>query len=84
MDISQFSLSLEPPLALPHYDTHDVLVVTGLPYMVVSHDLRQCAITLSQLENALLHVLKPLTPNPQWLDKFHHLSLHNEKVSLYN
>ena len=35
------------PLALPHYDTHDVLVVTGLPYMVVSHDLRQCAITLS-------------------------------------
>ena len=32
------------PLALPHYDTHDVLVITGLPYMVVSHDLRQCAI----------------------------------------
>ena len=40
-------------LALPHYDTRDVLAITNLPYMVVSHDLGQCAFALSQLENAL-------------------------------
>ena len=39
-------------LALPHYDTRDVSAITDLPYMVVSHDLGQCAIALSQLENA--------------------------------
>ena len=48
-------------LALPHYDTRDVLAITDLPYMVVSHDLGQCAIALSQLENALPRVLEPLT-----------------------
>ena len=39
-------------LALPHYDTRDVSAITDLPYMVVSRDLGQCAIALSQLENA--------------------------------
>ena len=48
-------------LALPHYDTHDVSAITDLPYMVVSHDLGQCAIALSQLENVLLRVLESLT-----------------------
>ena len=38
-------------LALPHYDTRDVLAITDLPYMVVSHDLGQCAIALSQLKD---------------------------------
>ena len=36
------------PLALPHYDTCDALVITDLPYMVVSHDLGQWHITLSR------------------------------------
>ena len=48
-------------LALPHYDTRDVSAITDIPYMVVSHDLEQCAIALSQLENALPRVLEPLT-----------------------
>ena len=43
-------------LALPHYDTRDVSAITDLPYMVVSHDLGQCAIALSHLG-----VLEPLT-----------------------
>ena len=50
------SHGLEPPLisdlALPHYDTCDVSAITNLPYMVALHDLGQCAIALSQLENA--------------------------------
>ena len=37
------------PLALPHYDTCDVSVITNLPYMVVSHDSGQWHIALSQL-----------------------------------
>ena len=49
------------PLALPHYDTRDVSVIADLPYMVVSHDSGQWHIALSQLENALLRVLEPLT-----------------------
>ena len=55
---------MQSDLALPHYDTRDVSAITDLPYMVVSHDLGQCAIALSQLENALPHVLEPLNPNP--------------------
>ena len=53
--------SVSSDLALPHYDTRDVLAITDLPYMVVSHDLGQCAIALSQLENTLPRVLEPLT-----------------------
>ena len=41
-------------------------------------------IALSQLKNTLPRILKPLPPNPQQLDKFHHLTLRNKKVSLYN
>ena len=48
-------------LALPHYDTRDVSAITDLPYMVVSHDLGQCVIALSQLENTLPCILEPLT-----------------------
>ena len=46
-----------PPCSPPR----DVLVIASLPYVVVSHNLRQCAIALSQLENVLLRVLEPLT-----------------------
>ena len=50
--ISRIAPVMAPCLALPHYDTRDVSAITDLPYMVVSHDLGQCAIALSQLENA--------------------------------
>ena len=51
-------------LALPHYDTRDVSAITDIPYMVVSHDLGQCAIALSQLERAVARSRAPnlLTP----------------------
>ena len=62
LDISIGDAGQHPSdLALPHYDTCDVSAITNLPYMVVSHDLGQCAIPLSQLENMLLRVLEPLT-----------------------
>ena len=35
-------MTMSSDLALPHYDTRDVMAITDLPYMVVSHDLGQC------------------------------------------
>ena len=39
----------------------DVSAITDLPYMVLSHDLGQWHIALSQLENVLPRVIEPLT-----------------------
>ena len=50
-------------LALPHYDARDVSAITDIPYMVVSHDLGQWHIALSQLENALPRVVVVVVVN---------------------